>query len=103
MKIYLDTYFNEFKFKPIAMVGYSMGSFGGVRAIENLRSTANVLGMTPVPTTAVLPNVASQFDENGKLKDEMTHKNFDTLVRHFEWYMQAHTNQRALDPSVLPK
>lgn len=47
MKNYLDTYFSEFKYKPCAIVGYSMGAFGGVRAIEALRQTVNVLGLTP--------------------------------------------------------
>lgn len=85
------------------MVGYSVGSFGGVRAIENLRATANVLGMTPVPTTAVLPKVQELFDEKGNLTNEHTKKSFESLVRDFEWYVQALANQRKLDPSILPK
>lgn len=103
IKIFLDTYLAEWKYKPIGLVGYSISPFGGVRAVEQLRGSVNVLGMSPVPTFACLPTVKDQFDENGELKNEFNRKAFDDLYRELEWYLAALANHRKLDPSVLPK
>jgi len=103
IKTFLDVYLNEYKFKPLGMVSYSMGAFGGVRAIENLRQVANALGLSPVPTYAALPTVHTQFEENGDLKNDFNKQAFEALFREFEWYLAALANQRKLDPSILPK
>ncbi len=75
----------------------------GVRAIENLKATSVALGLTPVPTFAVLPAVQDQFDEKGELKNEYNQKAFESLYKEFEWYMAALANHRKADPSILPK
>jgi NAD(P)H-dependent FMN reductase len=101
IKQIFDLYLNEWKLKPLASVGYSMGPFAGVRAIEQLKLVSSTLA---VPTNAywAVPHVHTQFDEEGKLKDESHHKNLLNMLKEFEWYVTALANHRKADPSIVP-
>lgn len=99
----MDIFFNEFKFKPMSIVGYSGGAFAGVRAIEQLKLAATALGCLPVDAYWALPTVQNQFDENGNLKEAYHQGNLDKVLRTFEWYVAALANHRKLDPSIVPK
>jgi len=103
LKQTIDYFFNEFKFKPMALVGYSGGPFGGARAIENMKTLSVALGMTPVPSFWSIPFVQNQFDDSGNLKEELHKKNMEKMLREFDWYLTALKNQRKLDPSIVPK
>jgi len=98
-----DLFFNEFKFKPIGIVSYSQGQYGGVRAIENLKNLSVGLGMTPAPTYWSIPLVQNQFDESGNLKEEINKSNMEKMLREFDWYLAALKNHRKLDSSIIQK
>jgi len=102
-KMILDYFFNEFKFKPFALLSYSAGPFAGVRAIEQMRSVTNVLGGVPVPTTFGLPSIGSAFDEEGDLIDPKQVSKLESALKEFEWYTAALGNHRKVDSSILPR
>ena len=65
LKNLLDHFLEEYFWRPSAIVSYSAGAFGGVRAAMQLRMTLSELGMPSIPTILPVRHVAKAFDENG--------------------------------------
>ncbi|MGG3470970.1 NAD(P)H-dependent oxidoreductase [Neobacillus pocheonensis] len=60
-------------YKPVAIMGASMGRLGTVRAQSHLRDILLKINMDPINRPEVLiPQVHLTIDENGQLTDEMT-------------------------------
>lgn len=88
----LGTFQTEFFYKPSGIVGYSVGSFGGVRAAMTLRCLLAELGMSSVPTILPFPKMTGLLDEAG----EPTEGNAESLAKRtgkfldeFTWYVAA--------------
>jgi NAD(P)H-dependent FMN reductase len=86
----LDHFLEEYFFRPSAIVCYSSGAFGGVRAAIQLRAMLCELGMPSIPSLFPIPSIQNMFDDDGKPHDE------EHLVRRFarfaselEWYASA--------------
>src|SRR5918994_4181354 len=62
----LDHFLEEYFFRPSAIVCYSAGAFGGVRAAMQLRMTLAELGTVSIPSLFPIPKVQSAFDEEGR-------------------------------------
>jgi NAD(P)H-dependent FMN reductase len=79
LKNAIDNVFVSFALrnKPMAVVGYSGGIAGGVRAIENLYQIAIETEMVPLRNCVVLPSVSSAFDAEGR----PTHKESDVAMK----------------------
>ena len=72
---------NSFEGKPVAIISASIGMLGGARAQYHLRQTFVFLNMHPFNRLEVLVAFAKEkFDENGKLKDEMSKKFIKELL-----------------------
>lgn len=54
-----------FSFKPSAIVSYSQGQWGGVRAAHSLRAPLSELGCLPVSAMVHVPNAHEAFDDSG--------------------------------------
>ncbi len=67
LKILLDTFLDEYKGKPVGIIGVSAGSFGGVRMIEKLRPVLVNLGMKPIRSFVTFKNIGTVFNEKGEL------------------------------------
>ncbi|PJC45332.1 NADPH-dependent FMN reductase, partial [Candidatus Pacearchaeota archaeon CG_4_9_14_0_2_um_filter_30_8] len=89
LKNIVDYFMSEFSFKPSAIVTYSMGSFGGVRAMMQWRPILAELGMPSIPTTFPIPNVHEAFDEEGNPKDEKYHERIKRFLDEFDWYIKT--------------
>jgi NAD(P)H-dependent FMN reductase len=61
----LDHFLEEWFWKPSAIVCYSAGPFGGVRAAMQLRAMLGELGMSSIPSILPVPKVESAFAEDG--------------------------------------
>ena len=61
----LDHFLEEYFYKPIAIVCYSAGAFGGVRAAIALRAMLGELGMSSIPSIFPIPKVQDAFREDG--------------------------------------
>lgn len=89
LKNLLDHFLEEYFWRPSAIVSYSAGGFGGVRAAMQLRMTLGELGMPSIPSIYAVPKVGQAFDANGRPTDEGFEKRFDKFARELEWYAEA--------------
>src|SRR3972149_10862423 len=72
---------NSFEGKPVAIISASIGMLGGARAQYHLRQTFVFLNMHPFNRPEVLVAFAKEkFDENDRLKDEMSKKFIKELL-----------------------
>jgi NAD(P)H-dependent FMN reductase len=68
LKSALDSLYDEWVRKPLAIVSYG-GFAGGARAAEQLRQVAVELQMVPTRFGVVMPFARMLFDESGTLKE----------------------------------
>lgn len=90
----LDHFLEEYFFRPSAIVCYSGGRFGGVRAAMQLRAMLGELGMPSIPTLLPVPNVWETFDEAGEPKNPDFRTWNAQFFDEFIWYMEALKAQR---------
>ena len=91
----LDHFLEEYFFRPSAIVCYSAGSFGGVRAAMQLRMTLGELGMPSIPSLFPVPRVQDAFDDSGKATDPGTERRAQRFLDELEWYARALAAERA--------
>lgn len=85
----LDHFLEEWFWKPSAIVSYSAGSFGGVRAAVAARTMLAELGMPSIPSTLPVPKVQDAFAEDGTPKDPAWDRRVKRVVDELEWYARA--------------
>ncbi len=91
----LDHFLEEYFFRPSAIVCYSTGQFGGVRAAMQLRAMLCELGMPSIPSLLPVPHVAEAFSDNSEAKSPHLAMRFDRFADEFEWYAAALAAARA--------
>lgn len=91
----LDHFLEEYFFKPSAIVCYSPGAFGGVRAAMQLRSMLAEMGMSSIPSILPFPKVHEALDDEGRARDAMTEKSAARFLDELEWYAHALKSARA--------
>jgi NAD(P)H-dependent FMN reductase len=85
----LDHFLEEYFFKPSAIMSYSKGSFGGVRAAMQLRSMLAEMGMSSIPSIFPVPKIEQVFDEKGIPQDDSYYERADNFLNEFKWYLSA--------------
>jgi NAD(P)H-dependent FMN reductase len=85
----LDHFLEEYFWRPSAIVCYSGGAYGGVRAAMQLRAMLCELGTPSVPSILPVPKVQDAFDEAGRPHDEAWHKRAGRFLDELEWYANA--------------
>ncbi|HJQ85726.1 MAG TPA: NAD(P)H-dependent oxidoreductase [Candidatus Binatia bacterium] len=85
----LDHFLEEWFWKPSAIVCYSAGPFGGVRAAMQLRMMLAELGMSSIPSIFAVPTVQHAFDEDGAPREPHTHERVQKFLDELEWYACA--------------
>ena len=85
----LDHFLEEWFWKPSAIVCYSAGPFGGVRAAVQLRAMLAELGMSSIPSIFPVPKVQEAFAEDGTPRDPKTHDRVQKFLDELEWYAWA--------------
>ncbi len=88
-----------FAYKPSAIVTYSAGQWGGVRAAMAMRAFLSELGCLPVSAMAHVPKAQDVFDEDGTVKngqsDERWSSYFGRTFSQLVWWATAAEAQRA--------
>ncbi|XP_018010288.1 uncharacterized protein LOC108667737 [Hyalella azteca] len=79
----------SFRHKPVSIVCYSIGQFGGLRAAALVLPFFNELGLVPLPKSVVIPNVPQKLSEDGTCLEERVSVSADALVREMTWYANA--------------
>jgi NAD(P)H-dependent FMN reductase len=97
LKNLLDHFLEEYFWRPSAIVSYSAGRFGGVRAAVALRTILAEMGMPSVPSVLSIPNIGSALNEDGSSNEAWIDKAADRFLHEFEWYARALKAQRAAE------
>ena len=95
LKNLLDHFLEEYFFRPSAIVCYSAGQFGGVRAAMQLRMTLAELGMPSIPSLLSVPRVQDAFTPGGDPTDPAFERHSERFFRELEWYAHALQQARA--------
>ena len=86
----LDHFLEEYFWRPSAIVSYSAGPFGGVRAAVQLRAPLCELGMPSIPSVFPIPRVQEAFSEDGAPRDPgAVARRFSRFASELEWYAAA--------------
>jgi NAD(P)H-dependent FMN reductase len=85
----LDHFLEEYFWRPSAIVCYSAGAFGGVRAAMQLRAMLCELGTPSIPSVFPVPRVQDAFDENGRPNDDTYTQRVTRFLDELEWYANA--------------
>ena len=76
----LDHFLEEYFFRPSAIVCYSGGQFGGVRAAVQLRASLCEMGMPSISSIFPVPSIGKAFDESGAPVDAAFTRRFERFV-----------------------
>jgi NAD(P)H-dependent FMN reductase len=85
----LDHFLEEYYWRPSAIVCYSAGAFGGVRAAMQLRAMLCELGTPSIPSLFPVPKVQDAFDEEGRPLDDALNRRAARFLDELEWYANA--------------
>ena len=85
----IDHFLEEYFFRPSAIVCYSAGQFGGVRAAMQLRALLAEVGMSSIPSILPIPSIGRAFDEAGHAVDAGFGRRFERFAKEFEWHAAA--------------
>lgn len=90
----IDYFLDEYFWKPSAIVCYSAGPYGGVRAAMQLRALLPEVGMPTIPSLQPIPLAGSALSAEGvALTQELAEKS-GKFFKEFEWYMRAFQAER---------
>lgn len=95
LKNLLDTFLEEYFWRPSGIVCYSAGQFGGVRAAMQLRMTLAELGMSSVPSLLPIPRIAEAVDMAGNALTPGLNDARERFLDEFLWYAEAMSTARA--------
>lgn len=90
----LDYFLEEYFWKPSAIVCYSAGSFGGVRAAMQLRALLPEVGMPTIPSLQAVPSAGTALSEDGVALTQQLAEGSGKFFDEFEWYMRAFKAER---------
>src|SRR5262245_38246080 len=85
----LDHFLEEYFWRPSAIVCYSAGAFGGVRAAMQLRAMLCELGTPSIPSLLPVPRVQDAFHDDGRPRDESIVPRAERFLGELEWYATA--------------
>jgi NAD(P)H-dependent FMN reductase len=94
LKNLLDHFLEEYFWRPSAIVSYSAGRFGGVRAAVALRTILSEMGMPSVPSVLSIPNIGSALTDDGTATEAWIDQAAGRFLDEFAWYAKALKRQR---------
>jgi NAD(P)H-dependent FMN reductase len=89
LKNILDHFQREFFFKPSAIVSYSAGNFGGVRAAVHLRAILGELGTPSISSMFPITHVDTSFDMDGNAMESIYEERSKRFLDELIWYTEA--------------
>jgi NAD(P)H-dependent FMN reductase len=88
LKRLLDSEYDNYFHKPVALAGVSNGPWGGARGIQTLLPSLRTLRMVSIWTTVYFPKVQEIFDENGQImpgQDEIYRRQVEGAYSELLW------------------
>ncbi len=90
----IDHFLEEYFFRPSAIICYSQGPFGGVRAAMQLRATLAETGMPSIPSLQPIPNIGDALSKDGVALTQALAERSGRFFEEFDWYMRAMKRER---------
>ena len=95
----IDYFLEEYFYRPSAIVCYSAGPYGGVRAAMQLRAMLAEVGMSSIPSIQPIPKAGDALSSEGVALTQELAEGSGKFFDEFEWYMAALAAGRKLkDP-----
>jgi NAD(P)H-dependent FMN reductase len=85
----IDHFLEEYFYRPSAIVCYSAGPYGGVRAAMQLRGLLAEVGMSSIPSLQPIPSVGSALSADGVALTQDLAEKSGKFFDEFDWYMSA--------------
>ncbi|MBD3251481.1 NADPH-dependent FMN reductase [Candidatus Uhrbacteria bacterium] len=82
----LDTLYEEYEKKPVAICGVSSGTLGGARVIEHLKTVMIELKMVAIREAMYFAKARELFNEDGTIKDASYEQWMDKMFTELFWY-----------------
>ncbi len=92
LKRMLDSEYEHYFHKPVALAGVSNGGWGGTRAVEGLLPALRTMGLVALQFSAYFPRIQDIFDANGQILSEFEEKYTRSIRDEFEeliWMARA--------------
>lgn len=90
----IDYFLEEYAFRPSAIVCYSAGSYGGVRAAMQLRALLPEVGLSSIPSLQPIPSIGSSLSAEGVALTQDLAEKSGKFFDEFDWYMRAMKAER---------
>jgi NAD(P)H-dependent FMN reductase len=90
----IDYFLEEYAFRPSAIVCYSAGSYGGVRAAMQLRALLPEVGLPTIPSLQPIPSIGKSLSEEGVALTQDLAEKSGKFFDEFDWYMRAMKAER---------
>ncbi len=105
LKNMLDTFQQEFYYKPAGIATYSAGPFGGARAAPHYRAILGELGMVTPSIMFSISGVGKNFGDAGEdLSDGQAYeRRIERFLNELEWYTDALAAARARCPDPMQR
>jgi NAD(P)H-dependent FMN reductase len=91
----IDYFLEEYLFRPSAIVCYSAGQYGGVRAAMQLRALLAEVGMPSIPSLQPVPSIGKSLSAEGVALTQGLAEKSGKFFDEFDWYMRAMKAERA--------
>jgi NAD(P)H-dependent FMN reductase len=98
LKNLLDHFLEEYFWRPSAIMSYSAGRYGGVRAAVTLRTVLGELGMPSIPSILAIPSIGKALSEDGAANEPWIDRSASRFLDEFTWYAEALATKRAAGP-----
>lgn len=90
----IDYFLEEYFFRPSAILCYSRGQFGGVRAAMQLRMMLAETGMPSIPSLQPIPQIGDALSADGVALTQALAEKSGKFFDEFDWYMRAMKAER---------
>jgi len=90
----IDYFLEEYAFRPSAIVCYSAGGYGGVRAAMQLRALLPEVGLPTIPSLQPIPSIGSSLSAEGVALTQALAEKSGKFFDEFDWYMRAMKAER---------
>lgn len=84
LKRMLDSEYENYFHKPVALAGVSNSAWGGVRAVEGLLPALRTMGLSALQTAVYFPRIQDIFDESGAILSDQEEKYTRSVTSEFE-------------------
>ena len=98
LKNLLDHFLEEYFWRPSAIMSYSAGRYGGVRAAVTLRTVLGELGMPSVPSILAIPSIGKALSDEGEANEPWIDRSARRFLDEFTWYAEALAAKRGAGP-----